>query len=74
MSQSQTTIALSRRYAVSITILTPHIGFNQEAQANIGVEVAEKLAHYSDNGTTVSDEFPWGTPQHQGKHRLRNAR
>ena len=46
-------------------ILTPHIGGStQEAQANIGVEVAEKLAHYSDNGTTVSAvNFPrWHSP------------
>ena len=54
-------------------ILTPHIGGStQEAQANIGVEVAEKLAHYSDNGTTVSAvNFPQvALPEHQGKHRL----
>ena len=54
-------------------ILTPHIGGStQEAQANIGVEVAEKLAHYSDNGTTVSAvNFPEvALPEHQSKHRL----
>jgi D-3-phosphoglycerate dehydrogenase len=35
-------------------ILTPHIGGStQEAQANIGLEVAEKLVNYSDNGSTV---------------------
>jgi len=54
-------------------ILTPHIGGStQEAQANIGVEVAEKLAHYSDNGTTVSAvNFPEvALPEHHGKHRL----
>ncbi len=35
-------------------ILTPHIGGStQEAQANIGLEVAEKLVKYSDNGSTV---------------------
>ena len=35
-------------------ILTPHIGGStQEAQANIGLEVAEKLIKYSDNGSTV---------------------
>ena len=34
-------------------ILTPHIGGStQEAQANIGLEVAEKLVNYSDNGST----------------------
>ncbi len=35
-------------------ILTPHVGGStMEAQANIGVEVAEKLIKYSDNGSTV---------------------
>ena len=36
-------------------ILTPHIGGStQEAQENIGLEVAGKLAKYSDNGSTLS--------------------
>ncbi|MCQ2915038.1 MAG: phosphoglycerate dehydrogenase [Alphaproteobacteria bacterium] len=36
------------------TILTPHIGGStQEAQANIGLEVAERLVKYSDNGSTL---------------------
>jgi D-3-phosphoglycerate dehydrogenase len=36
-------------------ILTPHVGGStQEAQQNIGVEVAGKLAKYSDNGSTLS--------------------
>lgn len=35
-------------------ILTPHVGgTTEEAQANIGSEVAEKLIKYSDNGSTV---------------------
>lgn len=35
-------------------ILTPHIaGSTQEAQENIGLEVAEKLIRYSDNGSTL---------------------
>lgn len=35
-------------------ILTPHIGGStKEAQANIGVEVAEKLVKYSDTGSTI---------------------
>ncbi len=35
-------------------ILTPHIGGNTlEAQENIGMEVAEKLIRYSDNGSTI---------------------
>ncbi|MBQ3683834.1 phosphoglycerate dehydrogenase [Succinimonas sp.] len=36
-------------------ILTPHIGGStKEAQTNIGIEVATKLATYSDNGSTLS--------------------
>lgn len=35
-------------------ILTPHIGGStQEAQANIGLEVSERLVKYSDNGSTL---------------------
>jgi D-3-phosphoglycerate dehydrogenase / 2-oxoglutarate reductase len=54
-------------------ILTPHIGGSTaEAQANIGLEVAEKLVKYSDNGTSVSSvNFPEvALPAHPGKHRL----
>lgn len=54
-------------------ILTPHIGGStQEAQANIGLEVAEKLVKYSDNGTSVSSvNFPeMSLPSHPGKHRI----
>lgn len=54
-------------------ILTPHIGGSTlEAQENIGVEVAEKLVKYSDNGTTTSAvNFPEvALPAHPGKHRL----
>jgi D-3-phosphoglycerate dehydrogenase len=53
--------------------LTPHIGGSTvEAQANIGQEVAEKLVHYSDNGTTTSSvNFPEvALPAHEGCHRL----
>ncbi|MDW6091824.1 phosphoglycerate dehydrogenase [Vibrio rhizosphaerae] len=36
-------------------ILTPHVGGStQEAQENIGIEVAGKIVKYSDNGSTVS--------------------
>lgn len=55
------------------TILTPHVGGStQEAQENIGMEVAEKLVKYSDNGTTTSSvNFPEvALPEHPGKHRL----
>ena len=54
-------------------ILTPHIGGStMEAQANIGLEVAEKLVKYSDNGTsTTSVNFPEvALPAHPGKHRI----
>ena len=54
-------------------ILTPHVGGStMEAQENIGVEVAEKLATYSDTGTTVSSvNFPEvALPAHPEKHRL----
>ena len=54
-------------------ILTPHIGGSTiEAQANIGLEVAEKLVKYSDNGTSTSSvNFPEvALPAHPGKHRL----
>ncbi|NOL50038.1 phosphoglycerate dehydrogenase [Pelistega europaea] len=36
-------------------ILTPHIGGSTvEAQGNIGIEVANKIVRYSDNGSTLS--------------------
>jgi len=55
------------------TFLTPHIGGSTiEAQENIGMEVAEKLARYSDNGTSTSSvNFPEvALPEHAGSHRL----
>lgn len=54
-------------------ILTPHIGGSTlEAQANIGLEVAEKFARYSDTGATITAvNFPEvSVPQSAGKHRL----
>ena len=54
-------------------ILTPHVGGStMEAQANIGLEVAEKLVRYSDTGATTSSvNFPAvSLPAHAGKHRL----
>lgn len=54
-------------------ILTPHIGGStEEAQENIGEEVAGKLIRYSDNGSTLSAvNFPEvSLPAHPGKHRL----
>ncbi len=54
-------------------ILTPHIGGStQEAQENIGIEVAGKLAKYSDNGSTVTAvNFPEvSLPELGGRSRL----
>ncbi|MCV6622277.1 MAG: phosphoglycerate dehydrogenase [Cellvibrionaceae bacterium] len=54
-------------------LLTPHIGGStQEAQENIGLEVAEKLVKYSDNGTTITAvNFPEvALPAHSDVHRL----
>lgn len=54
-------------------ILTPHIGGSTlEAQANIGLEVAEKFVRYSDTGATLSAvNFPEvAVPMLAGKHRL----
>ncbi len=54
-------------------LLTPHIGGSTaEAQEAIGVEVAEKLLTYSNNGSTLSAvNFPEvALPGHPGKHRL----
>ncbi|MEM9622144.1 MAG: phosphoglycerate dehydrogenase [Pseudomonadota bacterium] len=55
------------------TLLTPHIGGSTiEAQANIGIEVAEKLIRFSDNGSTQSAvNFPEvSLPEHVNLHRL----
>ncbi|WP_370280556.1 phosphoglycerate dehydrogenase [Pontibacterium sp.] len=54
-------------------ILTPHVGGStMEAQENIGYEVAEKLAKYSDNGTSITSvNFPEvALPEHANAHRL----
>lgn len=54
-------------------ILTPHVGGStQEAQANIGLEVAEKFVKYSDQGDTTSAvNFPnVSIPFTAGTHRL----
>lgn len=54
-------------------ILTPHIGGStQEAQENIGFEVAGKLVKYSDNGSTLSAvNFPEvSLPEHKDRSRL----
>lgn len=54
-------------------ILTPHVGGSTlEAQENIGKEVGEKLAQYSDNGTTTSSvNFPEvALPGNANVHRI----
>jgi D-3-phosphoglycerate dehydrogenase len=54
-------------------ILTPHVGGStEEAQANIGIEVAGKLLKYSNNGSTLTAvNFPQvSLPEHPGKHRV----
>jgi D-3-phosphoglycerate dehydrogenase len=54
-------------------ILTPHVaGSTEEAQQNIGVEVAGKLIKYSNNGSTITAvNFPEvSLPEHPGKHRI----
>ncbi len=54
-------------------LLTPHVGGStQEAQENIGKEVASKLAKYSDNGSTVTAvNFPEvSLPEHSQRSRL----
>jgi D-3-phosphoglycerate dehydrogenase len=54
-------------------LLTPHVGGStQEAQFNIGTEVASKLIRYSDNGSTLSAvNFPEvSLPEHAGSRRL----
>ena len=54
-------------------LLTPHVaGSTEEAQKNIGTEVAEKLIRFSDNGSTFGAvNFPEvSLPEHTGKRRL----
>jgi D-3-phosphoglycerate dehydrogenase len=54
-------------------ILTPHIGGSTaEAQEGIGIEVADKLVKYSDNGSSISAvNFPQvALPPHPGESRL----
>lgn len=54
-------------------ILTPHVGGStEEAQQNIGYEVAGKLIKYSNNGSSITAvNFPEvSLPEHPGQHRL----
>ena len=63
----------SRLMHIDNLLLTPHIGGSTvEAQSNIGQEVADKLVHYSDNGSTLSAvNFPQvSLPAHPNQHRI----
>ena len=63
----------SFRPGMDNVLLTPHVGGStEEAQQNIGLEVAEKLIKYSDNGSTISAvNFPEvALPEHPGQRRL----
>jgi len=63
----------SRLMHLDNVMLTPHIGGSTaEAQINIGQEVADKLVHYSDNGSTLSAvNFPQvSLPEHPDQHRI----
>lgn len=54
-------------------LLTPHIGGStEEAQRNIGKEVADKLIRFSNNGSTLAAvNFPEvSLPAYSGKHRI----
>lgn len=54
-------------------ILTPHVGGStEEAQANIGLEVAEKFVQFADFGSTVTAvNFPEvAMPKRENTHRL----
>ena len=54
-------------------ILTPHVGGSTiEAQENIGFEVGDKLATYSDTGTSITSvNFPEvALPTHPNVHRI----
>jgi D-3-phosphoglycerate dehydrogenase len=63
----------SRLRGFDNVLLTPHVGGStEEAQENIGIEVAGKLIKYSNNGSTLTAvNFPEvSLPEHPGKHRL----
>lgn len=70
-SNSEEFVSPLRKY--DNVILTPHVGGStQEAQQNIGIEVAGKLVKYSDNGSTLSAvNFPEvSLPEHTKRSRL----
>ncbi len=71
--KSTTQEFLSPLRGMDNVLLTPHIGGStEEAQENIGIEVASKLIRYSNNGSTLGAvNFPEvSLPEHPGKHRV----
>ena len=71
--KSTTAEFLSPLRGMDNVLLTPHIGGStEEAQENIGIEVASKLIKYSDNGSTLGAvNFPEvSLPEYPGKHRV----
>ena len=65
--------SLSRLFQFDNVILTPHVGGSTiEAQENIGFEVGDKLATYSDTGTSITSvNFPEvALPTHPNVHRI----
>ena len=71
--KSKTEAFASPLQGIDRAILTPHVGGStEEAQANIGREVAGKLVRYSDNGSTeTSVNLPEvSLPEHPCCHRL----
>jgi len=71
--KSKTETFSSPLQGIDRALLTPHVGGStEEAQANIGREVAGKLVRYSDNGTTESSvNLPEvSLPEHPRCHRF----
>ncbi len=63
----------SKLIGLDNVFLTPHIGGSTlEAQQNIGLEVADKLIKYSDNGSSISAvNFPeLSLPTQENAHRI----
>jgi D-3-phosphoglycerate dehydrogenase len=71
--KSKTETFISPLQGIDRALLTPHVGGStEEAQANIGREVAGKLVRYSDNGSTESSvNLPEvSLPEHPRCHRF----
>ncbi len=75
-AQRQGCVRVALASADNVLLTPPVGGSTMEAQENNGVEVAEKLVNYSDNGpSTSSVNFPEvALPAHHGKHRLLDIR